>query len=373
MPNNIQMPEETEDNRGKTLNHPAFGVVEINKVMTNKGIGLFGSRLKHDSYINITISTGYSTMRDGVERQFGNDGILSFSLSEAQWAQMISSIGIGNGTPVTLNKMIIDGKYQSLPGVEYKTIKKQASEDMRKEADKLAKNAKDAEEMLKAMLAPGAKPPRKEDLNKLLDHISHIGHRASDSIKHMENMFHEVVDDSLTQAKIDIEAHLMNRVMELGLSAASEKLLTHLEAPEASDGDKASTFFDATPIFNDYYAEVSNPYFLMQIHDNGQVFIALSARIASEVYEDKFLILPVEEETGRIFTQGTMSAAELFDASLCTKKYPSFAEIDNTGVVLDIVGHSESARYVQNANEIIEAYTKAYPTYGQNSMDLPQP
>lgn len=97
----IENPITSTNKHGETIqSHPAFGLVKTSRVHTT-GIRLFDSELKHHEYIEIGVYEAEMTMdrehptprRSTYKRR----PIVEIRLSQAQWAAMVSSFGVGDG------------------------------------------------------------------------------------------------------------------------------------------------------------------------------------------------------------------------------------------------------------------------------------
>lgn len=49
--------------------HPSYGAITVNRIQSNIGIGVFGSKIKHNNLVEITISTAE------LNRELNNDYI----------------------------------------------------------------------------------------------------------------------------------------------------------------------------------------------------------------------------------------------------------------------------------------------------------
>lgn len=103
----IENPITSTNKHGETIqSHPAFGLVKTSRVHTT-GIRLFDSELKHHEYIEIGVYEAEMTMdrehptprRSTYKRR----PIVEIRLSQAQWAAMVSSFGVGDGVPCTIS------------------------------------------------------------------------------------------------------------------------------------------------------------------------------------------------------------------------------------------------------------------------------
>ena len=99
-------PEMTQVRGDNVSNHPAFGMVSVNRIHST-GTTLFASDLRHAEIIELEIYEGQMVERDGVQNPARSTRrpITSISLSSAQWATLVCSFGLGEGVPCTLNRI----------------------------------------------------------------------------------------------------------------------------------------------------------------------------------------------------------------------------------------------------------------------------
>jgi hypothetical protein len=100
------------------ITHPAFGMVSVSRRHTNKST-LYASDLNHQELIVVSVSQGQTTEHNGSSRHRKEPRALplvEFTLSPAQWAAMITSFGMGEGVPCTLN-IVREGKPVRVPDI----------------------------------------------------------------------------------------------------------------------------------------------------------------------------------------------------------------------------------------------------------------
>lgn len=80
--------------------HPAFASIELRRIQGHAS--LYDSDFRHQAYIELAIST--SKRQRGLSRfwHHSEKEITTVALSEAQWATLVSSVGMGGGVPCTL-------------------------------------------------------------------------------------------------------------------------------------------------------------------------------------------------------------------------------------------------------------------------------
>jgi hypothetical protein len=95
--------------------HPSYGVVTISRAQASPGVPLFQSDLKHRDIIRLTINTAERKRDLNHDYVHVRDRIIDIEMSLAQWAAVISSQGIGSGTPVTLSYIQGQGRIEEPP------------------------------------------------------------------------------------------------------------------------------------------------------------------------------------------------------------------------------------------------------------------
>jgi hypothetical protein len=82
----------------KVEDHEGYGMIRLGRV-SSAHEDLFGSDIKHHSLIELTISEGEK--QRGLNRDWyhSQGTIVQVYLSQAQWGEFVSSMGIGEGVP----------------------------------------------------------------------------------------------------------------------------------------------------------------------------------------------------------------------------------------------------------------------------------
>lgn len=95
----------SEHSDGVVTTHPAYGTVQVSRV-TGHHATLFDSEFKHQHYIELRINKAY-TERDNCTDWVFTKGAreVCIQMSEIQWAGLLTSMNIGNGSPCTLRQI----------------------------------------------------------------------------------------------------------------------------------------------------------------------------------------------------------------------------------------------------------------------------
>ena len=179
---------------------------------------LFGSSIKHKDTIMLRIYQGE------VDRHLNRDWYstdkqyIEVEMSYSQFAESITSLNQGEGTPVTLRRL--DGKrMEDCPHVDKRIqFENEFSEHMKVINNKLVQLTKDAEEILNEK-----KPPTKKDKEMILEQIKNMQMEISSNIPFIYSSFNEQMDKTVQEAKGEIEGFMAHKIISAGLEALGGK------------------------------------------------------------------------------------------------------------------------------------------------------
>lgn len=192
--------------------HPSYGLMTVSR--TSGYTPLFGSPFKHQHYISLNIgrATRYRDLAN--DRFFGGlrGDLVTVALSEAQWANLLSSIGQGNGVPCTVQR--VGGKMME-PCPEQAEAERFHADVERsvKEASAFLDEALKAAEALAEEKAPSK--AKREAITALLTRAKA---RMTDSAPFVVQQFHERMEVVKLAAKTEIEAYAQRTLVDAGLS-----------------------------------------------------------------------------------------------------------------------------------------------------------
>lgn len=101
------------DQFGKRGKHPAFGKVQVSRVQGSFP-NLAGVDYEHSGAIQFTVSEADISIDGDRTHFFEGKHIMRWAMTEVQFAQMISTLNVGDGTPITL-EYVRDGAMQAVP------------------------------------------------------------------------------------------------------------------------------------------------------------------------------------------------------------------------------------------------------------------
>ena len=219
-------------NLDNKISHPSYGLINASRI-TGRFNYLYGSKVKNDSAVKITISRA-ATVRDVFAERFWEESrLIDIYLSPSQWAQMLTTMNTAPGTPCTINWLFSDG-YIKPPAVEPDANVTQADE-MRAHTAKLVGDLNDKLSAVKKIL-DDKKSLSQSDRRDILGILDSGISQLNGALPFAVEQFGKVCEKMVTQAKADIEAFRTITFAQLGQSAleniskqSAEKRLTFEE------------------------------------------------------------------------------------------------------------------------------------------------
>lgn len=226
------------DERTETK-HESFGMVGINRT-SSSGTNLFGSIATHHSFITLSVK------RASVTRHLSSDwyhaepqDLIEIEMSHSQFAEMITSPGIGDGIPCTIRAL--NGKLlEECPATEQMNSK--FADDLKKTTKDTVSTLTQLVQQLGQSLLPGEKTLTKTELKVLLGQIQSALMSVTDSIPFIEQQFNEEMEVQRDKMVGELEAVAMHLIHKTGLDALANanegRMLPTFSAPRLTEGDK---------------------------------------------------------------------------------------------------------------------------------------
>lgn len=193
----------------EVIKHPAFAQIGASRV--SGGVILYGSDFQHQNFVRIRIN------KSQLHRKLSNDwpyggsqGYIEVDLSEAQWAEFVSSMNVGNGVQCTL-RYLQGEQIPELPKPEPRMNQfngelKETIEDSLAHMDKLIASIE-------------ATKVSQKQKDEMLGHLRMARQELLANIPFVLKQFGEHMETTVQKAKIEINAYATHTVMRAGLDA----------------------------------------------------------------------------------------------------------------------------------------------------------
>jgi hypothetical protein len=204
--------KETMNNQEEEIQtHPAYAQIRFTR--TTGRARFYGSELEQDHYITMEIQRSEITRSLTDDRFFASGlPIIKLRLSSGQFAELITSLNVGQGVPCTL-EMVNGVPVEKLPEVENRKefVHRKFSERMEQFAKALhAKQRRVKELSAKKTLSKDDQ----SELNRLMEWLTM---EVVSNIPFFVECFQETTDKVVLEAKMEVENAIMHKVTSLGM------------------------------------------------------------------------------------------------------------------------------------------------------------
>lgn len=209
--------------------HESYGMIGFSRVSSSRGANFFGSSIRSSHFIELTIRRAERHRNLNQYWYHGRDELINIRLSPNQFADLLTSLNVGFGSPCTIQH--IGGKKMAdCPSVDQRTKYEDEFEaDVKKtvaEAETLVRKIKIAFDK------PSLGKKERAEIAKQLDLL--VGH-IHGGMPFIQSQFNEAMDKTVTEAKGEVEAFVNHKIHSLGIDALNTEILAALEAPLDSE------------------------------------------------------------------------------------------------------------------------------------------
>lgn len=208
--------------------HPSFGMLQFNRAYGSSGRALFGSSIKHSNVITLRITQG--SVNRGLSENwfFGGKSYVEAEMSYSQFAEAISSFGMGSGVPITL-KYVNGERIEDCPF--FSTIER-FQEEFKERQDSAAEVLKDGIKTAKKLLSE-KKSFGKKDIEELLGILEHANREQGGNATFIYDQFNRQMEKTVTEAKGEVEAFVQSKLHSITMDAlANGSNVEEIDAPK---------------------------------------------------------------------------------------------------------------------------------------------
>lgn len=216
--------EETGPMSGQRKTHPAYGMLRFSRIQGSPG-KMFGSEINHNGYIQMELCPG-EEIRELSNTWYHDRAkcLCQVRMSAAQFAELITSMNIGSGVPVTID--FLDDEMGQRPGIEDKdTLHETIKREVRKEANDAFSDAAKLAARLKEVVE--ASKLTKTAKKELIGLVNRTTAAVQSSLPFIVDQYQEAAEKVAAKAKAELDAYTTAVIHRLG-----EKALAELNRPE---------------------------------------------------------------------------------------------------------------------------------------------
>lgn len=197
----------SEDALGISYKHPSFGMLSFNRTHGGHS-NLFGSSIQHNDTIHMVLREGVVTRGLNDDWYVGEDEILEVEMSQSQFAELITSMNVGTGTPCTIKYLRGKGRINE---ADFINKRQQITNEFKECMNERMSDAKEFYDEVKGLFTT-KKSIGKGDREMILRRLANVTQGMESSSKFIFDQFQNQIDKTITEAKGEIEAFAQNKI-----------------------------------------------------------------------------------------------------------------------------------------------------------------
>lgn len=211
--------------------HPAFGVATVTRGQ-GSGTSLFQSDLLHNQTITLAIHEADRTRTLNRDWVHSGKSIVEVEMSLAQWGALVSAVGLGSGVPVTIRQRMGE---PLVPEIPYEPRIAENLSEVNGSVERMLRESQDTlAGLTKAIEAKQGVKAIREALRKHQVTLNNASANAEFVVKSVA----EAAEKVTSQAKADIESHMLAAAQQTGMTAPVE--FPVIDSFVAGDDDTAA-------------------------------------------------------------------------------------------------------------------------------------
>jgi hypothetical protein len=205
--------------QGDKQTHESYGMAGFFRT-TGGNTNLFGSSIKHNHTIRFRIKTASKERGLNMDWYYGDKELIEIEMSQNQFAELITSMNMGDGVPVTIRRLNGKGVEDCPEENKRQLFEKEFDQKMRGLKNRLSKLTTDAKQILNEK-----KSLTKADRETILNQIAMLEQEIGSNTPFVLSMFNEQMDKTVTEAKGEVEAFVQNKITSLGIEGLKAETL----------------------------------------------------------------------------------------------------------------------------------------------------
>lgn len=198
--------------------HPSYGQCQISRVSSNKRVPLYGTANECRETIRLSIHSSVHNRDLNRDWYFTDEELIEVEMSPAQFAEMITSLNIGSGTPVTIRRIKGQDLIEDPP---YKADQELFNKEFN---DKVQSVMKDMDQLIdQAKELKNQKSVTKKALMDLMANLETVQREIRSNMPFVAKSFEEHMSNVVSSAKIEFEAFVEGKIHSAGMEALRDQ------------------------------------------------------------------------------------------------------------------------------------------------------
>lgn len=207
-----------DDILGQEERHESYAMLSISRIQYGgNGVNLFGSSIKHNQAIRLRICAGLKRRKLNRDWFYAGNQYIEIEMSPTQFAEVITSLNMGDGVPVTLRRL----RGQEISECPEENKRQEFEREFDQQMVKLKERIKELTQTTKELLN-NSKPLNKGEKEHILNELQMIEQEIGNNTPFVYESFNQQMDKTVLEAKGEIEAFYTHKITSLGTEALKE-------------------------------------------------------------------------------------------------------------------------------------------------------
>lgn len=228
-----------DDILGEKSEHESYGMLGFHRAQCGGGQALFGSSIKHNNVIMLTLKTASHRRSLHEDWYFADKTLFEVEMSATQFADLITSLNQGDGVPVTI-KYTRDGALHRCEEPPFISRGEMHQKEFKKHLDDVYEVSKNLIKVVEEKFET-KKSFTKADKQEILNMLRKIEMNIGCNQDFQVEQFDRQMEKTTTEAKGEIEAFFQNRIHQIAQQAMvdnPESILGDIKPPAYLEDNK---------------------------------------------------------------------------------------------------------------------------------------
>jgi len=203
----------SEEDEEIPKSHESYGIIGISRYSSSGKVPLFGSPLQHKQCISFTLKKAEVERSLHSDSYYGRQQIVQFDMSEAQFAELITSPNRGDGVPCTIKNL--QGKRMESP--PFKSYADKLLDEFKAKMHNISAGFESSVDSINQILEK--KSVGKADKEEIKKHIKSIDSFLNSSLPFVAGQFQEQTDEAVSKAKIELISFVNEAARKVGIDS----------------------------------------------------------------------------------------------------------------------------------------------------------
>lgn len=187
--------------------HASYGAITIGRLQSGEGHPMYGSSVKHRNTIRLTVHHGERKRMLSGDWYYAGNRIVEVEMTQNQWAELVSSIGMGEGIPCTIRWL--NGPVEEPP---FQSKVTQFQDEFQRYLDDAVADADAAVKKMEELLEK--KSITRADRSELLELVHSVQKSVKGNAPFVYRQFVDQIEKTSTEVKGELDAWQTQRLLE---------------------------------------------------------------------------------------------------------------------------------------------------------------